>query len=234
MACTQTSVHALAQRDAIHSLTLSFLQPPPSYQKKREGTFAGTVESEMTALSLSLVHFPGTLTAVCKATAPQGSAWSELQPLIASVHIKHHWEADFLGRCWRTLCQLLTNSEHALTCMIPMFPNGHWRAVSVTFLRKLLTVFCVCASHTRRATNTHKHPILTLYFYPYFIFPSSNHSPCSFVRLQSTPSTALRTSTLSPNFCQLEFNGVSSIKHSGSSPLLSSEKLRKGEHNLTH
>lgn len=52
MACTQTSVHALAQRDAIHSFTLSFLQPPPGYRKKRrEGILGGSVDSEMTALS---------------------------------------------------------------------------------------------------------------------------------------------------------------------------------------
>lgn len=41
MACTQTSEHALAQRDAIHSFALSFLQPPPATFKKKGGISGG-------------------------------------------------------------------------------------------------------------------------------------------------------------------------------------------------
>lgn len=51
IACTQTSVHALAQRDAIHSFTLSFLQP---LKKERRDVSGDRRVWDDSALSLPL------------------------------------------------------------------------------------------------------------------------------------------------------------------------------------
>lgn len=161
MACTQTSVHALAQRDAIHSFTLSFLQPPPGYRKKRDGMLAGTVESEMTALSLSPLS--ASLSHSRQSALPQHQSRGRrlgLKWITPTESVCPHWtqlRSRLSGHMFKNSLSV-SHKQRACTHMhilVPMFPNGHWRAASVTFPCQMVTVFCVCAMHTQGNTWTH-------------------------------------------------------------------------------